>query len=484
MELELRLEPVDALRLPRLKLLAAAARDRVQQQRIVWHDSPDAALSNQGLALARERGAWRLEKLVPQPTDAWSPGAPPPVVAQGAEHTELGIALPEPLAPAVAFAGRCHVFALPSAQDPVRLQLLRGMLRTVTAEHPVARLHLSGEPQPVLGLAMALAGELLLDVPLASMAGEALALARGTLPAPRRLGATTLPEDVGVADAFAFVLGHLADVVLHFAPAAAADVSGPEPVHQMRVALRRLRSAITVFRRLLDRPELQAANAGLKALSARLGPTRDWDVFLGETVPTVRAIFPAEPRLERLVAAAERRRRECHAALRDFLRSVEFRKLGIALAWLAGARSWHPVPAEGTDQPPSLHDFAVEVLDRRVRKILSVTDLTELDAPALHRLRLKAKRLRYAAEMFAPLYVGKAPRRFTHRLTALQDGLGQLNDRTTAEKLLAELGGPAGRHAYATGLVLGVTAAATTTDLMPSVLRSWEKFHRTKLFWE
>ena len=82
----------------------------------------------------------------------------------------------------------------------------------------------------------------------------------------------------------------LAYRVLHFAPAADADVDGPEPVHQMRVALRRLRSAVTVFRRMLDCPELQAANAGLKALSARLGPTREWDVFLGETAPAVWAL--------------------------------------------------------------------------------------------------------------------------------------------------------------------------------------------------
>ena len=159
----------------------------------------------------------------------------------------------------------------------------------------------------------------------------------------------------------------------------------------MRVALRRLRSAVTVFRRMLDCPELQAANAGLKALSARLGPTRDWDVFLGETAPAVSAAFPTEPRLAKLIAAAERRRRECHAALRDFLRSAEFRQLGIALAWLAGARNWHPALPEGADQPVSLPDFAAGVLDRRLRKLAGTDDLDGLETAAAARAAAQGK---------------------------------------------------------------------------------------------
>ena len=92
MELELRLDPDDASRLSRLKLLASATRGgRTQPRRIVWHDSPDCALTEHGMALARERGVWRLEKLVPSATDTWAPGAPPPVLAEAAEVAELGI---------------------------------------------------------------------------------------------------------------------------------------------------------------------------------------------------------------------------------------------------------------------------------------------------------------------------------------------------------------------------------------------------------
>src|ERR1700733_14677392 len=207
MELELRLDPDDAARLPRLKLLTPATPGRSLPQRIVWHDSPDAALTRLGLALASERGAWQLEKLVPDAPDAWSPGAPPPAVGQAAELpelrvalAELGVELPAPLAPVVAFTGRRHAYALDTPQGAVTLELVRGTLRAVTSEHQASRVHLSGDEQAVLHLG--LAGELHLEVPTATLAGQALAAARATVPAPRRLGATTLPEDIGIAAAF------------------------------------------------------------------------------------------------------------------------------------------------------------------------------------------------------------------------------------------------------------------------------------------
>ena len=159
MELELRLDPDDASRLPRLKFLAPAARGRPQQQRIVWHDTPDAALTAQGLALARERGLWRLEKLVPEAGDTWPPGAPPPVLAQAADPAELGAELPEPLAPAVAFAGRHQTYTLETPHGAVTLGVTRGMLRTITTEHAACRVHLSGDAQAVLPVALALAAE-------------------------------------------------------------------------------------------------------------------------------------------------------------------------------------------------------------------------------------------------------------------------------------------------------------------------------------
>ena len=149
-----------------------------------------------------------------------------------------------------------------------------------------------------------------------------------------------------MAAAFAHVVGHLTDVILYLAPLAADGRDGPEPVHQMRVAVRRLRSAIKVFRHAVRCPAVDAADADLKALAGRLAPTRDWDVFVTETGAAAGSAFPTEEKLGRLLAAAERRRIACHADLRAYLRGADFRRLGIELACLAGSEAWQATLGE------------------------------------------------------------------------------------------------------------------------------------------
>jgi CHAD domain-containing protein len=485
MELELGLNPDDAARLPRLALLAplksGSARSRAV--RIVWHDGPDRSLAQQGLALAEQRPAWRLERLFPD-AQSWPPGAPAPVLATARTASDLGHALPEPLLPCAAFEGRATSLALTTEQGPIGLTLLNGAVRAVTAEHRTSLVRLEGSTGAVQALAVALGGEVRLSVPRAGLAAEAFAVASGTSPPPRREGAPELPPGLSVAAAFAHVIGHLTDVILYFAPAAASGREGPEPVHQMRVAVRRLRSAIKVFRRGVRSAAVDAADADLKALAAKLAPTRDWDVFVTETVAAVVAAFPTEQRLQRLVAATERRRRVCHEELRGFLGSVEFRRLGIELACLAAGQDWQAMLDDDTQAEiaASLEDFAARVLDRRLKRLTQVDDgLADMEPAALHEIRLHAKRLRYAAEIFVPLYPGKVTQRFLRGLSRLQDRLGSLNDAAVAAHLFGELSG--GNHAFAIGLVLGYVGAQSERT-RGRIDRAWQKFVARTPFWE
>jgi CHAD domain-containing protein len=296
-----------------------------------------------------------------------------------------------------------------------------------------------------------------------------------------------LPEAAqgSVEAAFRHVIGHLTDVLLHFAPLAGRDDADTEPVHQMRVAVRRARSAIAIFRPVLDCPSITAAAQTLKTLGQQLAPVRDWDVFVTETAPTLHAMLGDEPHLARLVAAAQRRRHEVHVALRSWLASPAFRRAGIELAWLAGAAAWDdevpPPPPDG--QRPTLPGFAAHVLQRRWKKLLSAgKEIEELDVPALHQVRLRAKRARYAAEIFLPLFKAKEVKRSIRRLSQLQQNLGSLNDAAMAQHLLDTFGGANGRHAYATGLAVGCLAA-NAARLRPEILRSWDKFARLDPFW-
>jgi CHAD domain-containing protein len=92
---------------------------------------------------------------------------------------------------------------------------------------------------------------------------------------------------------------------------------------------------------------------------------------------------------------------------------------------------------------------------------------------------LKAKRLRYAAEFFAPLFPGKHASRFIRRLAVLQERLGVFNDAAVAASLLRELNGNPG---YAAGLVLGFTAARGSRS-RPKIAEAWVRLRRMEPFW-
>jgi len=483
MELELAAD-IDAVAgLSRLKALTANrdGRPRNLAIKIVWHDSPEHALFEDGLTLAEQRGVWRLERIVPG-AQTWLPAQPVPIVAEAPDRDTL----PAPLAPLAAFEGRQSISVHVFDGHPVTITVAKGVLRAVTAEQPVARIWLSGDEQAVRQAALMIAEAVPVSVPLVSLAAAGIALATGRGSAVRHTGAPVLPVGTQVtAEALAHILGHLFDVMLAHANVFLLAPEKPiEAVHQMRVAVRRARSALSIFRSAVAEGALNEIGAGLKQLGGLLGPNRDWDVFTDETAPEIRAALPNDDRLDRLIAAAGRRRTECQKTLATYLGSSAFRVLGIELAWFAAAEFWRapPVTTDGSD-PPALDAFAARVLQHRWKKLVSAgKGIEDLDIPSLHGVRLRAKRARYAAEMFATLHHGKSAHRFIRRLSVLQQRLGVLNDGAVATHLLEELGGPGGRHAYATGLVTGFMAARAA-KIRPRIIDAFERFKRQPAYW-
>ena len=477
-DLDLTLPPEDAGRLARLPLLAAhrAGRTRSVAIEMIWHDTAEGALAADGLALCERRVGrarrWRL-----QPLHAVPPGIRAAPRAEAEAPDAFGHPLPAPLLPVAACTGRLRTLGLDQAGAP-SLTLLEGRLRAASGEQPVCRVRLDGVTDP--GLALALAETISVAAAPDTLAAAALTLAGRPLPGP---ATPAIAEGQSVSEAFACLLARQAAVLLRLAPAA-AGADETEPVHQMRVALRRLRSALKLFRRAVDGPAMQALLPELRALAAVLGPARDWDVFLSETGAAVGAAVPGERAVARLLAAATHRRDATYRALAAHLDGPAFRALTIRLAWLAAARPWE---GEATEEQAAalakpLADFAARVLDRRLAHLLAPgADLSALSAEALHALRIEAKRLRYAVEFFAPLYPPRPVHRFVRRVTALQDRLGRLNDATVAAGLLEALG-RSGRG-FAAGAVRGFIAAdhagtATKVD------RAWRRVRRLEPFWD
>jgi triphosphatase len=211
----------------------------------------------------------------------------------------------------------------------------------------------------------------------------------------------------------------------------------PALVHQARVALRRLRVFVRLFRAELESARAQALSTELRWLFQRLGAVRDRQVFAHDYAGARLASTPAGRSLRaRLRRSIESARRELDAALR----SARFRRLCDELAALDAV---FELPGQGEKR-------ARPWLTRRLKKCRKralghFEALLRRDLEELHTLRKELKKLRYTAELARELYTSreKRARKYLSRLSDLQDALGTLIDMKTAREQLAQLNPPA-----------------------------------------
>lgn len=309
--------------------------------------------------------------------------------------------------------------------------------------------------------------------------------------APRRSGAVkarpaVLDRGMSVNDAFKAVVRANLDH-LQANERGMLGCSDPEYLHQMRVALRRLRSAIGVFAPLLPDAALSEVRAELRWLAARLGPARDWDVLLTETLPPIEAEFGPREGLKRFAARCRMLRGGASARARRAVRSARYTRLGPRLAaWLA-SEEWlarADPPARSVLLGP-VAEFASGVLERRYGQVRKRgAKLGGLSAAKLHRLRIAIKKFRYASDFFAGLYDPRAARAALKRLSRLQDILGAMNDAVTAADLMSQgFSGATGRPALeAKGLILGWSRGRAAT-LKRELKGAWKEFRSAEKFW-
>lgn len=454
---------------------------RASRVELTWHDTPDSSLAGQNLAVCQDsgpRGPWRLEPLHPAPDLHWPAATPPPLRQQCGGPADFDPALPEPLATVAAFRGRRHRLM---GDDGVPVSVLEGHLRGATTIRPTCRVELQGSPAAIAARATAIAGALRMHVPRAGLAAEAMAAAEGAEPPPRSTVLPMMRPGQPLTDTVAQVLGGLLDALLHWS-ATAGDGDGPVPVHQMRVATRRMRSALSIFRVGAAWPDSSTLGSALRDTANQLGAARDWDVFLAGTGAQVAALFPDEPRMAALMASSRRKRATAYGALRLHLNGPAFRTLAAGLACAAAMRPWERCdPARDHLLHTGTEEFAAAVLSRRLRKVRrDGHGLRHLPIAALHELRKDCKRLRYAAEFFQPLFPDKPARRFIRHLAALQEVLGLLNDGAVAAGLLVQLGRVG--EGYAAGLVNGYAAAGASAS-RAEVRTAWRGFREAVPFW-
>ena len=222
----------------------------------------------------------------------------------------------------------------------------------------------------------------------------------------------------------------------HFsANADAVGALDAEAIHQMRVGVRRLRAAISLFNKVLPNASTAKIKAELKWLTGELAPAREIDVFFKEwLLPFVAKSKPG--RGARAIKSQFTAKRD--AAFMDARRAIEtprFRRLLIdVLEWIETRRHLHDDSTE-----TSIGRFAAAVLDRRIKKVRKQGGrLDELSPEERHKLRIKIKKVRYGVEFFQSLYADKDRKkidRLMARLKKIQNALGALNDAKAHEEI-------------------------------------------------
>jgi CHAD domain-containing protein len=254
-----------------------------------------------------------------------------------------------------------------------------------------------------------------------------------------------------------------------------------ESVHQLRVGLRRLRCALGLFRSRLQAPEdvLQE----LDWLTVELGAARDWDVLAGSTLPGVAEAVPDETWIAKLKLAAQVRAQEAHDTAATAVGSVRYTHLIVQLTRWVQDCAWRNTmaPQDQKRLTAPLMKFADNTLEHQQRRLLKRgSKLPGASPQARHKVRIAAKKIRYATEFFQSLYPSKQVRAYVAALSALQDALGWLNDAAVAHRLLKQLqNGQIDLEASA-GFVRGYLASRIKND-DKTIRELWKKFVLMKL---
>ena len=250
--------------------------------------------------------------------------------------------------------------------------------------------------------------------------------------------------------------------VRHFsANADAVRNLDPEGVHQMRVGLRRLRAAISLFSKVLPRAGAGAVRRELKWLTAELAPAREIDVFIREQVEPITLDRVLSRGGNAIKDEFDEKRAHAFARAKRAVSSERFRRLLVdTLEWIESK----PVPPSGQADVP-IERFAADVLHRRTGKARKQGQhVDRLPPRARHKLRIRIKKIRYAVEFFEGLFPAKREQRrlkcLSSHLKKIQDALGALNDFVAHRKmaLAAALQAPRENRrarALAAGVVVG-----------------------------
>jgi inorganic triphosphatase YgiF len=487
--------------------LRAQALKRPTTRRLfsVYYDTPDLRLSDAGMALRVRRVGKRFLQTLKVA------GAPGGGLQRHAEH-ELPVASERPelqrielpalqrffekhkvasrLVPVFTTDISRRTWFVGHAGAEIEVALDEGEIESGGRRLTVAELELElmlGPTQALYDLAIDLVQRWPLRIEWRTKAARGYRLFVGGKPEPLRGSTIELDRSLTARAAFGAIAR--ACMAQFGANEAAAELGeDPEGVHQARVALRRLRALVTAYRHHMADEAHGWLSGELRWVQQELSPARDWDVFVGYTLPPILKRLPNEAALVHLGAEADKLRREAYETVRALFAAPRYTLLLLKLGRMLEADDWAlPVgAAEAAMLQAPVKRFADRLLafrHRRLRKFgKNLQDLGESD---LHRLRLLAKKMRYSADFFRSLYPQRPVRRYLAAVAELQERLGSINDAVVTHGLMQKLEArvpDSAEAGHAIGLVRGWQAARIEHDIA-GFAEVWDDFLDVKPFW-
>lgn len=361
-----------------------------------------------------------------------------------------------------------------------------GAIRSGDRETPLREIELElkgGLPQDFYDFAAQVAQNLPLRLDLVSKSERAGYFCLGGAPKPAKAKAANIPADINLDEAIArVILGAIDHYLGNWASLRESDA--PESIHQMRVALRRLRAALGMLKRAIPCPEFDFFREEAKQLASAMGPARDSDALRELIEDGPMAHFGERKDFAPLLAALEARRAAAYQDARALTDSARPTLFVLRLSAFVARRGWRNA-VTGLDlstltAPAPI--FAAQALERLYRRVLKRgKKLVELPDEERHEVRIALKNLRYAGEFFAGCFDEVAdPTPLLRAAGALQGLLGAHNDAASADAFLSDQQNPEAAHGA--GVVAGWYARnALIADA--SLAREWKKFRNVEPFW-
>ncbi|MBV8504909.1 MAG: CYTH and CHAD domain-containing protein [Alphaproteobacteria bacterium] len=460
MEVELKLaarsEDLPGLKRALMTMARVSTQERLTS---TYYDTPDSALKERGLTLrVRDQGGHFLQTVKEGDAasgdllsrgeweDAVAGGRPDPDAAQSGPRLPEGAAAH--LRPFFVTEVTRTIFAIePLAGTAIEAAIDEGEIRAVEKNRaePISEVELelkSGDATTLYDLAARLLEVAPLRIETRSKSERGYHLLEGgdASPPPVHAEPVILDPEMTVKAALQKIGRSCLAQLLRNEPAVLS--AQPEGVHQMRVAVRRLRSAISSLKKLLPQEDVQWVSEELRWLGGTLGPARNLDVFAAELVPTARAGLPDEPGWEDLAAILDRLRAAAYDQIREAILSRRYTASMLRLLrWFEASGSpRHSASDEPDAMTSPICAIAPGVLDRRRRKVRQRgKGFGSLMPRERHKLRIAVKKLRYTIELFGSLFDKDGLERFVGRLKRLQSGLGYANDVRVAHEFITEL---------------------------------------------